>query len=73
MLVVDKVRNDTICLDDAPKDETEILVTSTKTSQKLKGDEKNIEINKGKGREVEPVLKTIPLPPPHFLQILKKN
>lgn len=53
MLVVDKVRDDVIDMDEASKSESKKLVTSAKSSQ-------NSSIEKGKEKVEEPIVKTIP-------------
>lgn len=60
MHVYDKVRNDTVEVSDVIKAKIEILMTNGETSHKSTGVERWVDTNKGKGKEVKPVLRPIP-------------
>lgn len=60
MPIVDGARDNVVYIDEAPKAESEKLVTSAKSSQTLIG------VEKGKGKVDNLIVKTIPRPPPPF-------
>lgn len=66
MLVVDKAWNDVVDIDDVPKIESKKLVKNGESWKKLKGVDKWFEKDKGKGKEVKTILKTIRWTPPPF-------
>lgn len=53
-------------IDDAPKEKYEKLVANGQSSKKSMGVDKQVKNDKRKGKEVDPVLRTIPRPPPPF-------
>lgn len=64
MPMVDDIRNDIVDIDDADEAETKKLVMSDEAPQKPAVAEKRADNDKGKGKEVTPVLKPIPRPLP---------
>lgn len=66
MPMVDEVRNYVIDVDDAPKVEIKKFVSNSEKSQILMGVEKCAKKDKGKYKEVDLVLMSIPQPRPPF-------
>lgn len=60
MSLVDEPKNDVVDIDEAHKAKSRKLVTNGESSIKLMGVDKHVKKDNVKGKEVKPILKTIP-------------